>query len=150
MRGLSPARVHDISQLTVTYSTTESAKPPKAPKYAKTTTTLSTLSCLNHTTRYYFNTKGDFSLPLKPTNLDNFEAAGLLLRPLTLNARLLINALTESYSAPKLPLTALSSPATKSKQLFKISLTLIREDSRPGCVRWQIWLINCWVRVVGS
>ena len=31
-----------------------------------------------------------------------------------------------------------------------ISSTSIRKDLCPGCTRWQIWLINCWLYAVVS
>jgi hypothetical protein len=50
---------------------------------------------LNYLTCYYFNIKKAFNLPSKPIILANSKATRLLLKPLTLNARPLINALVE-------------------------------------------------------
>jgi hypothetical protein len=99
---------------------------------------------------YYCNTKGEFSLPYKLVFLVSLKATGLLRVHLMSNATSSLNVSKESPSAQKLHPTAFSSGALKSKQLFDTSLTLIREDLHPGCVRWQIWLINCWVQGVGS
>jgi hypothetical protein len=52
--------------------------------------------------------------------------------------------------AQKLPLTARISLLLKRRQSSDIGSTLVREDSRPGRVRWQIWLIKCWTYAVAS
>ena len=46
--------------------------------------------------------------------------------------------------------TAESSLRPKSRQLSDIFSTSICEDLRPGCMRWQIWRINCWLYEVES
>jgi hypothetical protein len=55
---------------------------PTPPNLAKTTTPPPIiLSCLNNTTRYYLNTKGNSSLPSKPSKPAISEANGLLRAP---------------------------------------------------------------------
>jgi hypothetical protein len=87
----------------LTYSTIKSANLSKALKHTKTNTTFFILLCLNYATRYYLNTKVDFSLLCKLLILANSKATKLLLLPLTLNARLLTNALEEYLSTLILP-----------------------------------------------
>src|SRR3954453_5966601 len=130
--------------------TTESDKPPKATESAKTATSPIILLCLNQTTRYRGNTKVDFSLPFKPIIPANSEAIEPPLLPLMLSTILSINAPKESHFDPNHTQIARSSRALKSRQSSNISSTSIRVDSRPGYVRWQIWLINCWLRGVES
>ena len=118
------------------YSITEPLKPPNPLKSTKTTPTLFILLCLNHKTRYYPNTKRDFSLYSKPLILANSEATRLLLQPLTLNAGPLTNALEEYPLALLLPLITLSLRVPKSRRSSNISSTSIRADLRPSYARW--------------
>jgi hypothetical protein len=69
--------------------------------YAKTTALSIILLCPNNTTRYYVSTKGDLSLPLKPSKPTNSEANRLLRALLMLNTRSSLIALEESYLSLK-------------------------------------------------
>jgi hypothetical protein len=71
-------------------------------------------------------------LPYRPIILAISKVTRLLLEHLTSNNNDYLNALEESLFALKLCLTALSLHVLKSKLLSNISLTLIREDLRPG------------------
>jgi hypothetical protein len=46
--------------------------------------------------------------------------------------------------------TARSLLRLKSRRLSNISSTSIRDNSRPGCAKWQIWPVNCRVCAVVS
>jgi hypothetical protein len=104
-------------------------------KSAKTSTPLFILLCLNYITRYYCNTKREFSLLYKLIFLVSLKATRLLRVHLILNTISSLNILKKSPSAQKLYLTALSSQALKSKQLSDIFLTLICENLHPSYVR---------------
>src|SRR3954470_21245434 len=115
----------------ITYSTSEPDKPPNRTEFLGTTTFPIILSCLNQITRYYRNTKGDFSLPFPLIILVNSKAIKRLLVPLTLSTRFSLNALKESYFNLKHHLIAISLLRLKSRQSYNIFLILIREDLRP-------------------
>jgi hypothetical protein len=86
------------------------------------------------------HTKGDFSLPLKLSVLNDLKARELLRAPLTLRNAFSLHALEEHYLSLNEHLTAANLRLRKSKRSSNTSLTLIREGLRPGCVRWKIWL----------
>jgi hypothetical protein len=127
----------------VTYSTTEPATPPSRPLFLGTTNFLLIKQCLNNTTQLLFKRKADLILPFKPILLANLRAYDALQQLSTLHTRGSLIDSTESLHALKLNQIARSSQQLKSRRLSDISSTLIREDSRPGYARWQIWLINC-------
>ena len=72
---------------------------------------------------------------LKLSNLVNSEAREQLLTRLTFAQKPLINAHKESPHDATISVTAENSLQPKSRRLFNIYLTLIREDLRPGYAR---------------
>ena len=135
LSGLSSSVVEYVILFSITYFTSELVIPLSWSKFLGTTNFSIDVLCLNNITRSHLIKKAKLFLPYLPTARANFKASDASLKYITYLMQHLLADTTESCLDPIPNLYNISLVRPRSRRLFDISSTLIREDLRPGFVR---------------